>query len=53
MSLLKIAFPGSTEEIVNLCVENVRLTQRATLLPVCVQKDVRSIGYFLIVQVML
>lgn len=47
---VKIVFPVSTEIVVKMRVENARLTQHATLPPVCVQMDARTIGYSLIVQ---
>lgn len=47
---VKTVFPVSTEIVVKISVENVRLAQHATLHPVCVQMDARTTGYFLIVQ---
>lgn len=50
-SFNQTVFPVSTEIVVKISVENVRLAQHATLHPVCVQMDARTTGYFLIVQV--
>lgn len=47
---VKTVFPVSTEIVVKIRVENVRLMHHATLPPVCVQMDVSTTGYFLIVQ---
>lgn len=49
--LNQTVFPVSTEKVVKIRVENVRLMHHATLPPVCVQMDVSTTGYFLIVQV--